>query len=425
MGITSADEVSTPAVQIPISFTDFFNVDEEVLDQHGAFNISLVSDLPLFIDPFLLFHSDRPEYQQLHREIVRYITFLRINADSAEKNNGLLQEWFFFPEVKQNWFGYSKVGNGGRGLGKKFADRVNFNFRTVLKEFGADPTRQEHFEKICLFKTGVGRDAVSDLVTNLLQGYLADYTQSFAKRYIDPQFLGEYTIRKAEFDHATGMWRHKKYLLPSFQGEYILLTPKDMLTKDETWINFHALRSRFRQIVDSLPNDQLRSRIDHFLAGVLPKKPNSNEVTEAYQKTLIEFPQIADEFTYERERDGNGAVLASIERVREAQTMFMQRAQLLALKLNESTDFYDIAPNSLSAARERVLFLKHVIENQDGYRVFYRNGRPIKRESDLQVMFKLTWFASPYDLNSEVNNGRGPVDFKVSFGSQDASLVEV
>ena len=36
----------------------------------------------------------------------------------------------------------------------------------------------------------------------------------------------------------------------------------------------------------------------------------------------------------------------------------------------------------------------------------------------------LTWFATPSDVSSEVNDGRGPVDFKISRGSLDKSLVE-
>ena len=39
-------------------------------------------------------------------------------------------------------------------------------------------------------------------------------------------------------------------------------------------------------------------------------------------------------------------------------------------------------------------------------------------------MFRLTWFGTPSDISREVNNGRGPVDFKVSRGSKDKSLVE-
>ena len=46
------------------------------------------------------------------------------------------------------------------------------------------------------------------------------------------------------------------------------------------------------------------------------------------------------------------------------------------------------------------------------------------RESDLQIAYRLTWFASPMDVYCEVNNGRGPVDFKISRGSRDSALVE-
>ncbi len=44
-------------------FSDFFEVRPTDLKRYGAFNISLVSDLPLFIDPFLLFNSRRPVYR--------------------------------------------------------------------------------------------------------------------------------------------------------------------------------------------------------------------------------------------------------------------------------------------------------------------------------------------------------------------------
>ncbi len=59
-----------------------------------------------------------------------------------------------------------------------------------------------------------------------------------------------------------------------------------------------------------------------------------------------------------------------------------------------------------------------------GYRLFYLKDKPLRRESDLQIMYRLTWFASSFDVNREVNNGRGPVDHKVSRGSADATLVE-
>ena len=60
-----------------VLFSDFFRVDSDAVEQYGAFDISLLADLPLFVDPFLLFNSKKPEYRQLHDKIIRYLRFLR------------------------------------------------------------------------------------------------------------------------------------------------------------------------------------------------------------------------------------------------------------------------------------------------------------------------------------------------------------
>ena len=64
-------------------FNEYFGVSEDVMTDFGAFNVSLVNDLPLFIDPFLLFHSEKAEYQRLHGEIIQYVTFLRDHSGQA------------------------------------------------------------------------------------------------------------------------------------------------------------------------------------------------------------------------------------------------------------------------------------------------------------------------------------------------------
>ncbi len=64
-------------------FKKIFDVAKEDLDAHGAIDISLINDLPLFIDPFLLFGSDKEEYAQLHNDIITYITFLRDRANAG------------------------------------------------------------------------------------------------------------------------------------------------------------------------------------------------------------------------------------------------------------------------------------------------------------------------------------------------------
>ena len=71
-----------------------------------------------------------------------------------------------------------------------------------------------------------------------------------------------------------------------------------------------------------------------------------------------------------------------------------------------------------------MLFLKDVVENKGGHRLFYADGKPIRREADLHILFRLTWRNTPSDVNREVNNGRGPSDFEISRGRFDKSLVE-
>ena len=45
-------------------------------------------------------------------------------------------------------------------------------------------------------------------------------------------------------------------------------------------------------------------------------------------------------------------------------------------------------------------------------------------EAHMQLAFRLLWYGSDKDVNREVNNGRGPVDFKISFGSGDKCIIE-
>jgi len=67
-------------------FSDVFHIDQETIEDYGAFNISLVNDLPLFVDPFLLFNSDKEAYQGLHSEIIRYLRFLKNISESGSIN---------------------------------------------------------------------------------------------------------------------------------------------------------------------------------------------------------------------------------------------------------------------------------------------------------------------------------------------------
>jgi len=80
-------------------FADVFQVSQDALDDYGAFNISLITDLPLFIDPFFLFNSDKKEYRQLHDHIINYLRFLKGKSERGGVSLGLLKSLYCFSEI--------------------------------------------------------------------------------------------------------------------------------------------------------------------------------------------------------------------------------------------------------------------------------------------------------------------------------------
>lgn len=406
-------------------FSDFFDVDPETIEEYGAFNVSLINDMPLFVDPFLLFNSEKQQYVELHDSIIAYVAFLRDMSTEPGIHKGLLKSWFHFPEVRQNWFGYSKFGNGGSGLGAKFAAALNENLHTVFTNFGQEQvTKGSHLEKLCLIRGGVGRDNISDFTTNLIKQFLLEYTQEFASQHINDDYLLNFTVEKVTFNYKTRTWASKAYRLPAFGGDFVLLTPKDILTKDDTWINKSDMVGNFNSIVQSIPNEQLQAQLSDYFLRMLPDEPDQKECTEAATKAILKHPEYIDYFIKLKEETGDQASKASELKVADTERLFIHQAKALVSTISDESQFYSHGGDTLGEAWQKVLYLKQVIEKNDGYRFFYHKGEPIKRESDLQLLFKLTWHASPSSVDAEVNNGRGPVDFKISRGSKDSTLVE-
>lgn len=410
---------------INIYFSDYFDVAPEALEEYGAFNISLINDLPLFIDPFLLFNSKNPEYQKLHENMISYLQFARDKALAGEINQGLLRTWFTFSEVKQTWLGFSRVGNKGSGLGLDFAHALKDNLHTVFADFGREKiTRGSHLEKLCLIRDGVGRDNISDFTTNLIKEFLLMYTQEFAREHIRRRFRKRVSIVKVRFNYETETWESAYFDLPYISGEYVLLTPADILTKDDTWINRAGLVDDYYQVANAVPNEQLRAQLNNYLAARLSPKATDSERHAIIASTYREFPELLEYYIRYKEDTGDRAKATSEEKVAESKLFYVEQVRGLVEELHQSTGFYRSSGTTYEEARERVMFLKAVIENKGGYRIFYSKGRPIKKEEDLHILYRLTWFASPSDVNREVNNGRGSVDFAISRGSADKSLVE-
>lgn len=316
-----------------VYFSDWFEVDPALLDEYGAFNVSLLNDLPLFIDPFLLFTSQRPELQRLHEQIIEYLKFLRDRSVAGEVNDGLLKAWYMFPEVKQLWLGFSLKGNGGSGLGADFARALNDNLHVIFTNFGREQvTRGSHIEKVCLVSDGVGKDKISDFTANLIKEFLLEYTQTFARQHIPQHLRRTVSVDGVRFDYERRVWCPGTYELPFIAGkhqfirnDFVLLTPKDILTKDETWINRHELMDRFVTIANSADDLQLRSQVNEYLTRRLSKHPTKHERQEAYSAILREHPKLIEWYIKQKEDSGGQAVSISNQRVVASEEFYIRQ----------------------------------------------------------------------------------------------------
>lgn len=414
-------------MELDLYFTDIFGVSENDLEKYGAFNISLVTDLPLFIDPFLLFSSKKKEYQELHDNIINYLRFLKAKSEAGSVDNALLKAWYYFSEVKQNWLGFCTTRNTGRGLRQEFAQALDRNLVLVFKNFGQEQvTKGSHLEKLCLIKSGVGRDMISDFTTNLIKNFLLRYTEQFARMHISPTQRKSVAVARSYFDYQLESWVPKTYDLPFYDNDYVILTPRDILTKDDTWISQTDMLDNFSDIPDAIENDVLRAQINNYLYSVIPKKrePTRNDYLKAINETLRKYPELIDYYIKIKEDNGEQAVANSAIKVSDSSLLYVKQFKELILLLSKHTAFYRVPETTKEETRQKIEFLKDVIENKGGHRIFYVRRKPIHKECDLHILFRLTWHYTPSTVSREVNDGRGPVDFKISRGAYDKTVVE-
>lgn len=408
-----------------LRFSDIFEIDKSILEEAGLVNISLLCDLPLFVDPFLIFGSDKEEYQNLNEEINKYLLFLKNKAVHNELSNRMLKSWFTFSEVNNNWLGYCKFGNKGSGLGGKFARNLYINLKSRLNNFGNRSILSvEHIEKLCLIDDKIGSDNISDFVVNIIKHYFLEKTEEFAIQYLKKEYCAQYKVEKAYFDYRLEKWMPKTYYLPSFNNDYILLTPIDILTKDSSWLNTKDMVDRFSIIVEKIPNEQLKFEINNYLASLYKKNMTQEEMRKNKLSTIREYPDIIDYYILDRENSIDEALSKSIEKSLFVEDTLSMIAEKIVEKLSQ-TDFYKCSEDSYGEAMKRVQYLKHCIEDNDGYKFFFDNkGNVIRKEEDLQLLFRFVCYGTVSDVNRECNNGRGPVDYKFSKGNADKSLIE-
>jgi hypothetical protein len=184
-----------------------------------------------------------------------------------------------------------------------------------------------------------------------------------------------------------------------------------------------------KRIPVAIPDAELRAQVSNYFRKVLVKRrnrePSQKEQDQAAANTILKFPELLDYFIKLKEDTGDEASDISSEKVRSTEAVYVQNLRKLQNLLLAHTQYYKTGQTTYDEAHARLAFLKDVIENKGGHKIFYKDGKPIGSEKDLQILYRLVWFGTPSDVGAESNDGRGPVDYKISRGSSDKTLVEM
>jgi len=416
-----------------IYFSNVFNVKHSVIEKYGALDISLICDNPAFVDPFLIFAN--PKYKKLHDFIINYLKFLRnlsIKNEGRNLSTGDYKHYYKFSEVKQSWLGYSVDGNSGLGLGPDFGKSLCYNLNKIFSKFGKEKiTESSHLEKLCLIEEGIGVDKISDFTLNLIKKFILEYTERFAKKHLDNEFVSQFAISKVEFDPQKSIWQDARFSLPFIKTkkgkDFVLLVPKEILTKQDTWISRNDFLENDTAIFNTIENDELRAKINKYFYDNLQIKLNKKKQpekdyskkskTSALVKTVWQYPQILDYYIKFKEQKKNDALrwhVADPENVNFFLDTSVIQREIISKNFGKLTSFDDCI--------SRIAFFKKILESNS--RSLYVREVPLQ-EKQLQLMFKMATYGSLFDYNSEVNNGRGPIDFIISFGSKDKIGLEL
>jgi hypothetical protein len=189
-------------------------------------------DVPVGIDPFLLFKSRDPEFQTLHNQILDVfcagLDLIRKQRDDE------VERLFQFPEVSEIGLGYTREGKKGSGVG-------TFLSQLILDTLHDSPALLDrgirHIEELQLVSIGIGPDRVSDITGNLIKQFLIGYTQKQCAIWNIPMNPGVPVAHI--FDHDAREWIDGHFDLPisKVDNSPILLVPR-RIVRALPWINY-------------------------------------------------------------------------------------------------------------------------------------------------------------------------------------------
>jgi len=213
----------------------------------------LDEDIPLYLDPFLLWKSPSQMDNSLHSTITNSFNCLgRLYITNEKEAIEILKK---LSECDEVGLGNSKTRQG-KQIGDEFANLILSSFKNIprIRERGVI-----HFEVLQLLIENFSKDRVSDISCNFIKSFLIDYTIQQSNKYNIPMEAAGIQY----FDAKNYRIASEQITLPinPITKEPILLTPKRWL-RFVPWISFDDYFTNYISTSQKLLQGESISRVE-------------------------------------------------------------------------------------------------------------------------------------------------------------------
>ena len=383
--------------------SEYFDVD---LEGTGVFDALLDKDSNFFINIVRLKHSTTPEFEEAYQAINQYfadIATLLANADSPDTGDALYREAgrrFQFHEVNGVNLGFSKSG-WGVGWGNALSQKILRDAYQIVQKGSMQP---EIFHLVGLFEENIAGDLLSDMIATIIEPHIRQYTLNVMQRLgVGPQTRPDIDFT---FDGLA--------LNPFKRGVPILLLPEEILHELPIAKDWYDIDRVARQ------NAAIRREMGVEI-GIAWEKWASGDRKRYLRENVFMVPE-----TCKRVIEGYRSVeLSSYDLLENPD--YAAETLLRNCKQDESFKSENKRPSSLEGAMEVIAIFKDWVENNRGWAEVQevpsrQREKAVQRFVHLGAKYYVE--VNDLDLSFEPNEGRGPVDVKLSRGG-DKTVAEI
>lgn len=190
----------------------------------------LDEDIPLYVDPFLLWTIPSLQDNSLHTAVVNSFNYLGHNFVKRSDTSSI-KTLIELTECNEVGLGNSKT-RIGKTIGEKTATEILGLYKNIPQ---VNKQGFQHFEEIQLFVDNVSKDRISDVTCSIIKSFLIDYTIEQCRKYNIP--IEKVSINLFDYKNHKIVTEETYLPVNPVNKQPIIFTPKRWL-RHIPWISY-------------------------------------------------------------------------------------------------------------------------------------------------------------------------------------------